>query len=80
MKLEKGDYTVLLQVRHDKREQLEKVKSMVLLLHHKLTSPISYDLYSSWQAALVGGKKLNSISLQKTQMYPVFTAPIPDDK
>ena len=80
MKLDKGDYTILLQVRHDKRDQLEKVKSMVLLLHHKLPAPIGYDLYSSWQAALTGGKKLNSVSLQKSQLCPVFTAPIPDDK
>ena len=80
MKLEKGDYTILLQIRHDKRDQLEKVKSVVMLLHHKLSTPISCDLYASWQAALTGGKKLNSVSLGKSQRLPVFTAPLPDDK
>ena len=80
VKLDKGDYTILLQVRHDKRDQLEKVKNMVLLLHHKLATPITYDLYGTWQAALTGGKKLNSLSLQRSQIFPVFTAPLPVDK
>ncbi|XP_060602891.1 tripeptidyl-peptidase 2-like [Ruditapes philippinarum] len=80
VKLEKGDYTVLVQVRHDKKAMLEKLKSVILLIQHKLSNSLNFDLYGSWQAALTGGKKMNSTSLKKTDLCPVFTAPIPDDK
>ncbi|XP_053404432.1 tripeptidyl-peptidase 2-like isoform X2 [Mercenaria mercenaria] len=80
VKLEKGDYTVLVQVRHDKKSMLDKLKSVILLIQHKLSNPLNFDLYGSWQAALVCGKKLNSTSLKKTELFPMFTAPLPDDK
>jgi hypothetical protein len=80
VKLEKGDYTVLVQVRHDKKAMLEKLKSVILLIQHKLSNSLNFDLYGSWQAALTGSKKMNSTSLKKTDLCPVFTAPIPDDK
>ncbi|XP_052216044.1 tripeptidyl-peptidase 2-like isoform X2 [Dreissena polymorpha] len=80
VKLEKGDYTILVQIRHDKKASLEKLKSVILLLHYKLASPYTLDLYGTWQAALTGGKKLGSLTVRRTELVPVFTAPIPDDK
>lgn len=80
MKLEKGDYTILLQVRHDKRDAIEKLKSMVLLVHHKSATLLNFDLYGTWNAALTGGKKQNSMSVKKSQLVSLFTAPLPDDK
>ena len=79
-KLEKGDYTIRLQVRHEKREALEKVKDVVMLLHHKLATSISVDLYSTWGNALTGGKKMAAITVQRGAVYPLYVAPIPDDK
>ena len=80
MKVDKGDYTLLLQVRHDKKASLEKLKSLIVLLHFKLPSQLVYDLHTTWQAALVGGKKMNSAAIKKTELLPVFCAPLPDDK
>lgn len=71
---------MLLQVRHDKKSMLEKHKSVIMLMHYKLANALNFDLYGSWHSALVCGKKLNSTALKKMDLYPVFTAPIPDDK
>ncbi|KAL5005334.1 hypothetical protein ScPMuIL_018790 [Solemya velum] len=80
MKLEKGDYTLILHVRHEKRDMLERLKNVVLLLHHKITTAITLDIYPTWQNSLVSGKKLISINMVRGQSYPFFIAPIPDDK
>ncbi|KAL3846837.1 hypothetical protein ACJMK2_017791 [Sinanodonta woodiana] len=79
-KLEKGDYTLMIQVRHEKRDLLEKLKDMTVLMNQKLASAVTFDLYGTWQNAMVGGKKLSSLYLHKKEIYPIFTAPIPDDK
>ncbi|BFZ00765.1 hypothetical protein BsWGS_03804 [Bradybaena similaris] len=79
-KLEKNDYTILVQVRHEKRELLEKLKDMVILIKMKLTTPLNLDLYPTWQAALTGGKKLSQITAHKGLTFPVFVPQIPDDK
>ncbi|GFS05147.1 tripeptidyl-peptidase [Elysia marginata] len=79
-KLEKNDFTILLQVRHERRDLLEKVKDMMLLAKLKLPSPLTFDLYGSWQAALTGGKKLNSFTALKGGTYPVFVPQLAEDK
>ncbi|XP_059163051.1 tripeptidyl-peptidase 2-like isoform X2 [Physella acuta] len=79
-KLEKNDFTILMQVRHEKRELLEKLKDMVLLIKMKPASPINLDLYPTWQAAVTGGKKLGSLTAQKGMRYPIFVSHLPEDK
>ncbi|KAJ8930438.1 hypothetical protein NQ314_016765 [Rhamnusium bicolor] len=54
IKLEKGDYSIRLQVRHDKKDYLEKINEAPLLLHQKLSSNIPMDLYLSYSQALIG--------------------------
>jgi hypothetical protein len=52
-----------------------------VLLHRKLPSSLSLDVYSSWSNALVGGKKMVSpVTLPKGSITPLFIAPLPDDK
>ncbi|KAL8612352.1 hypothetical protein ACOMHN_020171 [Nucella lapillus] len=81
VKLDKGDYTVLLQIRHEKREALEKIRDVVVLIHHKLPSTLTLDLYSSWANCLAGGKKMStSLNLEKGGVTAMFVAPLPDDK
>ena len=80
VKLEKGDYTIRLQVRHEHRDILEKVKDTCMLLHQKLSSSVTLDAYSHQAQALVGGKKFSSRSLPKGVICPVYIAPLPDDK
>lgn len=80
VKLDKGDYTVLLQVRHEKKDLLEKLKDIILLIKHKLPSPINMDVYSNQSYAVTGGKKVNSILMGAGALVPLYIAPLPDDK
>lgn len=81
VKLEKGDYSIILQIRHDNREMVEKLKDTVLVLHHRLQTAINLDIHTSWQSALSSqGKKLCSLCAHKGITYPLFFSPLPDDK
>ncbi|XP_033760966.1 tripeptidyl-peptidase 2-like [Pecten maximus] len=79
VKLDKGDYTLVMLIRQEKRDLLEKMKDAVLLLHHKLPSSVSLDIHGTWQKAFTG-KKLNSFTLQQNQICPLFVTPTATDK
>ncbi|XP_072034385.1 tripeptidyl-peptidase 2-like isoform X2 [Amphiura filiformis] len=80
MKLDKGDYTLRLQVRHEKKELLEKLKDMVMLIDQKLSSSLTVDTYPTVAGALIGKSKFTTMSLQPGTSGSVFIPPIPDDK
>jgi len=80
VKLEKGEYTIKVQVRHEKREQLERLKDVSLLIQHKLPTALTLDVYSSHQMALTAGKKFTVTSLAKGATAPVYVTALPDDK
>ncbi|GAB1601221.1 tripeptidyl-peptidase 2-like [Argonauta hians] len=81
VKLEKGDYTILLQIRHDSREMVEKLKDTVLVLHHRLQNALFLDIHACWQNTLSSqAKKLCSLCAHKGATYPLFFCPLPDDK
>ena len=80
VKLEKGEYVLRLQVRHEKTELLERLKDMPVLIHHKLASNVTLDTYASHAQALVSGKKFGSQNLQRGTVCPIFVAPLADDK
>ncbi|KAK2181249.1 hypothetical protein NP493_405g05002 [Ridgeia piscesae] len=79
-KLEKGEYTLKLQIRHEKRELLERLKDIAVLLHHKLNNSISLTIYSSHAQALTGGQRFLVKNLAAGTICPVYVAAVPDDK
>jgi tripeptidyl-peptidase-2 len=80
IKLEKGDYVIRLHVRHEKKEYLDKLSDVPLLLQQKLSNAINLDVYNSYLQAIVAGKKANvSHGLHSTVM-PFYIAPLPADK
>ncbi|XP_060515966.1 tripeptidyl-peptidase 2 [Cylas formicarius] len=79
IKLEKGDYVIRLQVRHDKKEYLEKINEAPLLLQQKLASSITMDVYLSYSQALIGGKKAGvTHNSNPYTNVPLYIAPLAD--
>jgi len=65
LKLEKGDYFIRMQIRHEKVDQLEKLlKENFVSLHleHKMTNLPSTDFYSSFDHFINQKKKTFSIN------------------
>lgn len=80
IKLDKGDYVIRLQVRHDRKDYLEKINDAPLLLHQKLSSAIQMDTYLSYSQALIGGKKASVVSNTSQTSVPLYIAPLAADK
>ncbi|XP_077987332.1 tripeptidyl-peptidase 2-like [Glandiceps talaboti] len=80
LKLEKGDYTIRMQIRHEKKDMLEKLKDLILLIEQKLSSSISLDVHSSYNGAITGKQKFGNQKLAPGGVCPVFIAPLAEDK
>lgn len=75
-KLDKGDYTIKTHVRHEKKDLLEKLNDMAILLSQKLSSPINLDVYANHSQAIIGGKKMVAATVPPNHILPVYVAPI----
>lgn len=80
IKIEKGEYVIRLQVRHEKRELLEKVNEILMLATFKLATPISVDTFASHKNAIHGSKKLSSVVMNRNDRQTIFVAPLANDK
>ncbi|CAG4953707.1 unnamed protein product [Colias eurytheme] len=80
VKLEKGEYTVRLSVRHDSKALLERLQDAPLVVQQRLAQPITLDAYCSMHAALTGGKKFTTATLPAGNLLPIYFTPIPADK
>ncbi|OXU24497.1 hypothetical protein TSAR_010597 [Trichomalopsis sarcophagae] len=78
-KIEKGDYTLKMQVRHEKRELLEKLTEMPILLTQKISSQITLDVYVSQSQAIIGGKKMVAASVPPGHILPLYIAPLTNE-
>ncbi|CAN8022247.1 unnamed protein product [Ixodes persulcatus] len=79
-KLEKGEYVVRLQVRHEQRPLLERLSDLPLHLSQKMASGVALDVYRGHAQALVGGKKFAVVTARPGSRLPVFLTPCPCDK
>ncbi|QQP38425.1 Uncharacterized protein FKW44_018993, partial [Caligus rogercresseyi] len=78
--VEKGDYVLKAHVRHEKKEILEKMTDLNILLSQKLSSPVSLDVHISHANASTMGKKVTSFNLPAHKKLPLFICPLNSDK
>jgi len=80
-KLDKGEYVIKAQVRHDAKDQLEKLKDVPLIVSHKLGQPVTLELFANKNHAVVnGGKKFSSSILNRGTEVALYCALLSDDK
>lgn len=78
-KLEKGDYKVLLQVRHDSTAQLERLSELPIQVWHKVKDPFTVSLYSGQYGAMSGGetKKVTGlVALKPEEVTPLYVSTV----
>lgn len=83
IKLEKGDYTIRLQVRHDMKDKLEIISDAAILVKYKLPNTIVLDCYRSYNFALSSSKKISLIKTLDIPMnvpIPIYVPPISQEK
>ena len=56
-KLDGLEYVLKAQVRHEDKEQLEKLEDVLLILHQKLEEPVTLDLFANKNHAVIGGMR-----------------------
>jgi len=72
--LEKGTYTLRFHVRYDDRDQLEKLKAMVMMLDHELDSPIKLRFYTEPDGVILGTHAFSSRTLTRGEQAMVYVA------
>ena len=72
--LQKGDYTIRLQLRHDDAALLDKMKDMPVVVERKLKEAVSVPVYATNRDAVKGGKPVKERALHpgKSQTHRHF--------
>ncbi|XP_017836992.1 tripeptidyl-peptidase 2 [Drosophila busckii] len=78
-KLEKGEYTVRLQVRHEKRELLEKIAEANMVASYKLANLISLDMHDSYNQCIVSGRKFTTSTVRGATKL-LYIAPLTQER
>lgn len=79
-KMPKGEYTIKVQVRHEKKELLEKLNDATLTASFKLSSALNLDIHSSYKTAVLGEKKITSLIVPASRPVPFYVAPLSAEK
>ena len=68
-----------MHVRHEKRDLLDRLTDMPILLTQKLSTQVNLDIYASQSQALVGGKKMVAASIPPGHTLPLYVAPMSNE-
>lgn len=79
-KLTKGEYTIRVQVRHEKKEPLEKLNEATLTAAIKLSNPLSLEVFGTYRSALLTDKKINSCTVPALRHIPFYVSPLSNEK
>lgn len=78
-KMEKGDYVIRLQIRHEKKELLEKVSEATMIAAFKLPAAITMDVFASFKSAVTASKKCGAFTIYNG-VRPIYIAPLANEK
>lgn len=68
------------QVRHEKKDLLERVSDATFLVNFKLSNALNPDIYRTYNQAVINGKKISSFQMQPTVTKPIYVASITNEK
>ncbi|MFH4981037.1 hypothetical protein AB6A40_007746 [Gnathostoma spinigerum] len=80
LKLDKGEYIVRAQIRHDDDSLLERYRDAVLIVKMKLASAINMECFDLEGCIRGDGNKLSTKKLKRNEVIDVFLSQIPEDK
>jgi len=76
VKVDKEEYVLNVHIRSEQKQVLEKLTDLPMLLSSKLSSTISLDVYSSFDQASTGGKKMTPTTLAEGEFTQIYVAAI----
>lgn len=79
-KLDKGEYCIRLQIRHEKRDLLEKVNEANMVALFKLPSSLNLDVYDQYNQCVIAGRKFNYCTVKQDCPKVLYIAPLAQDK
>lgn len=71
---------IRMQIRDDKKDYLDKLLDIPMLLNQKLSTAITLDVYNSHSQAVIGGKKAAVGHALHSVTVPLYIAPLSADK
>uniref|UniRef100_UPI00398F64E6 tripeptidyl-peptidase 2-like n=1 Tax=Pristiophorus japonicus TaxID=55135 RepID=UPI00398F64E6 len=80
LKLDKGDYVIRLQIRHETLSELEHLTNLPFHISRKLQAALYLDIYRTHVNALRNRNKFGSLTLPPKYTIPFHVTSLPDDK
>ncbi|XP_065369346.1 tripeptidyl-peptidase 2 [Calliphora vicina] len=79
-KLDKGEYTIRLQIRHEKRDMLEKINEANMVALFKLPNSLNLDVYDHYNQSVIMGRKFNLCTVKQDCPKVLYVSPLSQDK
>lgn len=77
--LKKGDYTILVQIRHDDPKLLKSLQKMTLIIERQLEKTISVPVYNTKNDSLTQSGNFKEMSLYPGRMVSMVIGPLTAD-
>ncbi|XP_023302726.2 tripeptidyl-peptidase 2 [Lucilia cuprina] len=79
-KLDKGEYTIRLQIRHEKRDLLEKINEANMVALFKLPNSLNLEVYDHYNQSVIMGRKFNYCTVKQDCPKVLYVSPLSQEK